>query len=129
MVIALSSLAGALTSCGSSGTPAAKGSRAPFPQVAYQGGSILTAPQIVTVTFPGDPLAAELTAFGQTLEASHWWSTVTKGYCQGAGGPCIGDDTAAKSIAYKEAPLSSYTDTEAGESGPSSLQAWLASAI
>src|SRR5580692_11917696 len=94
--VALSSaLAGILVSCGGSSTPGGKVSRAPFPQVAYQGGSILTAPRIVTVTFPGDPLAAELTSFGKTLEASSWWSTVTDGYCQGAGGPCIGRDGSA----------------------------------
>jgi hypothetical protein len=100
---------------------------APFPQVVYQGGGILTAPQLVTVTFPGDPLASSFNDFGQTVESSSWWSSVTSGYCESGGKPCVGVGSAATSVAFPTAPASSYTDSDEG--GSSSFQAWLTGAI
>jgi hypothetical protein len=100
--------------------------RASFPQVVDQGGPILTAPQIVTVTFPGDSMESQLQSFGESLQSSAWWSTVTATYCEGSGGKCIGQGT-AKSVVFGSAPAASYTDSEGG--GPSSLRQWLASSI
>jgi hypothetical protein len=123
-------LLGGLASCSGNSSPeiiSSKG-RAPFPEVPYQGGSILTAPQIVTVTFPGDTMAEELTSFAETLGASNWWSKVTAGYCEGAGGTCIAHVRAAKSVVYPSAPAKSYTDSETPGS-PSTLQEWLRNAI
>jgi hypothetical protein len=82
----------------------------------------------VTVTFPGDAMAKDLAKFGETLQASTWWRTVTTGYCEGAGGSCIGDATNAKSVVYKTAPATSYADTET-PGASSSLRDWLTKAI
>jgi hypothetical protein len=98
---------------------------AAFPQIPYQKGGIIAAPELVTVTFPGDPLTSELVAFGSTVEDSTWWTTVIKGYCAGA--TCIHAGAPASSVVYPTAPAKSYTDSTQG--GPSSLQAWLASAL
>jgi hypothetical protein len=105
----------------------APAAHAPFPQIPYQDGGIILAPQLVTVTFPGDPMTSELVSFGSSVESSSWWSTVTKGYCEGPSGPCIGPGGAATSVVYPSAPASSYTDTTQG--GPSTLQTWLAGAL
>ena len=104
----------------------------PFPQIPYQAGGIVSAPQLVTVTFPGDPLTAQLQAFGDAVEGSQWWKEVTSGYCEGQGGACIGVGAAAISVVYPTAPAKSYTDTgnaEPTKKHPSSLQTWLADAI
>jgi hypothetical protein len=100
---------------------------APFPQVAYQGGGIITAPQLVTVTFPGDPLASQFVTFGQGIESSSWWTTVTGGYCETGGTPCVGVGSAPIAVPYPTAPASSYTDSDQG--GASTLQEWLVDAF
>jgi hypothetical protein len=95
-------------------------------------GGIVASPQLVTVTFPGDPLTDELQAFGKAVEGSQWWSLVTSGYCEGRGGACISVGAAALSVVYPTAPAKSYTDTGRAEpttKHPSSLQKWLADAI
>jgi hypothetical protein len=112
---------------GSGGYGPFEANHAPFPQVVDQGGPILTNPQIVTVTFPGDSMTAELQSFGETLEASTWWSTVTTGYCEGSGGACIGQGSAAKNVVFSSAPASSYTDSEEG--GSSTLREWLVDSL
>ena len=100
------------------GYPAA---HAPFPKVAYGGGRLITAPEIVTVTFPGDTLAPQLEAFGDQLTQTCYWDAVRDGYC-GGGSTCIGRGTVpAKShVELTSAPASSYADTQGG--GASSLQ-------
>jgi hypothetical protein len=107
--------------------PFAEAKHAPFPEVIYQGGGILTAPELVTVTFPGDPLAAQLAAFGQTIEASSWWTSVTSGYCEKGGSPCVSAGSPAMSVAYPSAPAAMYTDSDQG--GPSSIRDFLATAL
>ncbi len=49
-----------------------------------QGGKILAAPEIVTVTWPGDPLAAELAAFDDWIGKSSYWTTIAGDYGVGA---------------------------------------------
>jgi hypothetical protein len=100
---------------------------APFPQIPYQDGGVILAPQLVTVTFPSDPYTSQLVAFGDGVESSSWWTTVIKGYCEGPSGACIGAGATATSVVYPTAPASSYTDSVEG--GPSTLQTWLASAL
>jgi hypothetical protein len=100
---------------------------APFPQVPYQDGGLILAPQLVTVTFPDDPYTSELVAFAASVEESMWWTTVLLGYCEGKSGPCIKAGATPSSVVYPSAPAASYTDSTTG--GPSTLQTWLASAI
>ena len=103
----------------SSGHPA-------LPQLVYQGGGVLAAPEIVNVTFAGDSLASELQAFGASVTSSAWWDTVRVGYCEGSGGLCVGDGSSMM-IALTTAAQATYTDS--AEGGPSTLQQWLASEL
>jgi hypothetical protein len=98
-------------------------SHAPFPSVTYQDGSVLAAPQIVTVTFPGDALAPQLQAFGQSVASSAWWNAIRSGYCVNPGA-CVGDGPAGTAVVVSTAAASRYTDSDEG--GASTLQQWLA---
>jgi hypothetical protein len=97
-----------------------------LPQLVYQGGGLLAAPEVVNVTFAGDPLASELQAFGASVTSSAWWNTVRAGYCAGSGGPCVGDGTSTM-VELTTAAEATYTDSVRG--GPSTFQPWLASAL
>jgi hypothetical protein len=57
----------------------------PLPQVPSQGGPILAHPELVTITFQGDPYTADLQAFGEWLVQSSWLTTVGAEYGVGAG--------------------------------------------
>jgi hypothetical protein len=78
------------------------------------------------VTFPGDPLAAPLQAFGQTLASSAYWNAVRSGYCASSSA-CVGDGPPATSVTLATPAGASYTDSDQG--GPSTLQQWLAGEI
>jgi hypothetical protein len=118
----------AMAGCGSSGQ-AGHGDppHTPFPQVIYQGGPLIAAPSVVTVTFPGDAMAPDLQTFGQSVTSSAWWDTVRAGYCEPGRGVCVGDGAAGSSVVLPAPPASSYTDSVQG--GPSTLQDWLSGAI
>lgn len=55
-----------------------------LPQIGWNGGRVLTAPSVVTVTFGADPDRATLEQFGDTSTQSGWWDEVRAGYCAGA---------------------------------------------
>jgi hypothetical protein len=118
----------ALLGCGQGqGDGKPSGGHVPLPKVIYQGGGVLAAPRVITVTFPGDPMAAQLQAFGKSVASSSWWNTETTGYCEAPGGTCVGDGPSGTAVALTTPPDANYTDTASG--GPSSLQAWLTTAI
>ena len=119
-------IAVALCACGPS-TAGGGGGPTPAPLVVDQGGPLLTAPKIVTITFPGDALAAQLQSFGQTVASSAWWDTVRAGYCEGSGQPCVGDGPPGTFVEAPNPAAPSYTDSAHG--GASSLQQWLTAAI
>lgn len=114
--------------CGSSSSSSSSPSNEHpvLPQVPYAGGALLVTPDVVSVAFAGDPMAADLEAFGATLTTSAWWSTVTGGDCQANGAACIGAGSGAFVQLSTEA-ADHYTDSSVG--GPSSFQTWLQSAI
>ena len=87
-----------------------------IPLADYNGGRVLVAPKIVTVTFTGDTLKARLEAFGDVITTTPWWDAVIDGYCAGAS--CIGHGTAG-GHAVLPAAAPSYTDAQGG---PSTLQ-------
>jgi hypothetical protein len=87
-----------------------------IPLVDYNGGRVIVAPKIVTVTFPGDALKARLEAFGDMITTTKWWDAVIDGYCAGAS--CIGHGTAGGHVVLPAA-APSYTDAQGG---PSTLQ-------
>lgn len=55
-----------------------------MPKLQYNGGALLRNPVVVTVTFPGDPHAAEFEAFGDALGDSAYWEAGVKEYGIGA---------------------------------------------
>jgi hypothetical protein len=123
---ALAACGGARSNGGGHGVAGSEAPHAPFPSVLYQQGAVLSAPKLVTVTFPGDPLAAQLQAFDQTLASSPYWNEVRAGYCADPSA-CAGDGPAGTSVVLTTAPGASYTDSDVG--GPSTLQTWLAGEI
>jgi hypothetical protein len=90
----------------------------------YTGAPLVTAPKIVSVTFPGDTMTARLDTFGSGVTSSSYWNTVTTGYC-GGGTTCIGDGTGS-SVQVSQAPASSYADSTQGSSA---LQTYLSGLI
>jgi hypothetical protein len=92
----------------------------PLPQVINTGApgpGVLTAPQIVTVTFPGDPMVADLEKLGSGIASSAWWDEVRPGFCDHDGGPCIGDGPPGIAVELTTPPGPSYTDPQ--------IQTWL----
>jgi hypothetical protein len=57
----------------------------PFPQATDAGGPVLTAPQLVTVTFPGYAEAAHVQGLGAWIASSDWISSIGKDYGVGPG--------------------------------------------
>ena len=98
----------------------------PLPQLKYQGGPLLLAPKVVTVTFDGDANASALQAFGDTIVASTWWAAVTAAFCNGADA-CIGQGSSGGHVELTTPPAASYTDSTSG--GPSSIQEFVSDEI
>jgi len=111
--------------CGSSSPPPA--ATLSLPVIAYQGGPIVAAPEVVTVTFAGDTMAADLQAFGARATSSPWWNAVRGPFCPAAGAPCVGDGPPGVSVEIAGSPAASYTDSDDGDR--STLQRWLESAV
>jgi len=97
------------------GYPAMHG---PMPQVTYQGGGVLTSPEVVTVTFPGDTLAKQLEEFDDGITQTCYWDTIRAGYCESSGSNCVGRGTvpAKPHVEMTTAPATSYTDSSSGGS-------------
>jgi hypothetical protein len=113
----------AAAACGSSSDTG----HTPLPQLIYQGGELLSAPNVVTVTFASDTLASQVRDLGASLTSSAWWNTVRPGYCAGDGGACVGDGPPGSFAVLPGSPSSSYTDSDQGQA--STLQQLLAGAI
>jgi hypothetical protein len=87
---------------------------APLPIVDWNGGRVMKAPKIVTVTFPNDPMRARLEEFGDTITATPWWDAVSDGYC--ASSVCIGHGSGGGHVVMPEKALATYTDSQQGAS-------------
>lgn len=91
-VVALAGVGG-LAACASKSSPGGDApSTGPYPAVAPdvghivdQGGTLLTSPKIVTVTWTADPNEAALEDFGDKLGASAYWQQVLADYGVGPG--------------------------------------------
>jgi len=106
---------------GATDGPFARADHLPFPQLVYQGGPIMTATKVVSVTFPGDPNVSTYDQLGQNIASSTYWDAVRAGYCETGGTTCIGDGPAGVSAPIATAPATSYTDAQ--------LQTWLQTEI
>lgn len=93
------------------GTPFVEATHAPLPTVAYWGGPILTAPQVITFTFPTTPNTPGIQSFGQTIAQTPWFSQVTKDYCIPDGGACIQAGPTGVSVPMTTAAATTYVDT------------------
>jgi hypothetical protein len=116
--------------CGSSGShgsaPAPDGGHAALPQLVYDGGPLVAAARVVSVTFQGDPQTADLDTFGASITASAWWNTVRADFCTDAG-VCVGEGPTGTSVQVATAAPTALTDSDQG--GSSTVQAWLTSAL
>lgn len=89
----------------------------PFPSLIYQGGPLITAPKVVSVTFPNDPNVSAYDQFGQNIASSSYWNTVRADYCETGGTTCIGDGPSGTSVQITTAPAATLTDMQ--------IQTWL----
>ncbi len=99
-------------------TPDASGyacaKHAPTPEIKYWGGPILTAPEIVTITYASmDPATRKAVEdFSDTCTQTAWWDTTMKGYCDSKGN-CIGHGKAGKHVVLAEPDAQqTYTDSQ-----------------
>lgn len=101
--------------------PFVEAAHLPFPQLVYQGGPIMTATKVVTVTFPNDPNVSTYDQLGSNIASSKYWDAVRTGYCETGGATCIGDGPAGVSAPIATAPATTYTDAQ--------IQTWLETQI
>jgi hypothetical protein len=102
----------------------------PTPTLTYLGGPVLSAPEIVTVTFANDDpvLVARLQQFGDTITSTAWWRAVSSEYCvQPAGAPCVGPGAGRGHVALPTAAASAYTDS--GRGGDSTIRQLLQAGV
>jgi len=99
------------------------------PTVRNLGGRILSAPRLVTVTFPGDDptLVGRLQLFDDTITSTTWWKAVSSEYCAAGGSPCVGPGAGGGHATLSAAAASEYTDSLKG--GDSTLRALIASSV
>ena len=102
----------------------------PTPPVAYNGGSILLNPSLVSVTFDNDTLRTQIESFDDSIGTTAYWDSVRAGFCD-KNNKCIGPATGAavKGHVHLSAAtlLSSYTDSAGG--GASTIQSMIATNI
>ena len=104
------------------------GKHAALPQLLDQGGPVLTAPQVVTVTFPNDKNQARFEAFGASATSTAWWATTTSSYCEtGSTTKCVGPGTGTASH-QSAAPKTTYNDSQ-DSSGPSDIRDFINTSI
>ena len=101
----------------------------PFPHAVYGGGPVLSAPNVITVTFPGNAFASDLASFGSSIATSSYWTSVTSDLTCGGASACIGPGPAGSSAVSTVVLGSSYADS-VGPGGPgNTLQPFLQSVI
>ena len=82
----------------------------PFPPVVANGGPVLTAPQVITITFAGDVLATPLATFGAQVASSSYWDAIRSGYC--VSGSCVGDGPAGTAVRLPMVAAPAYADAD-----------------
>ena len=97
------------------GPPGYPAPHSPMPQAVTRKGPVMTAPKLVTITFKGDALQADIEKFGSDLAAAKaYWSGATAEYG-------VGPLTAAPALNLDETPAATLADTD--------VQAWLTAKI
>jgi hypothetical protein len=82
----------------------------------YQGGPLLTAVKVITVSFTGDDAAliTRMQELDDTITSTPWWTASTAEYCELPSGPCIGPGTGAGHVVLNETAPTSLVDTDDG---------------
>ena len=100
----------------------------PIPIVDWNGGTVVTSPKIVTVTFGAETFRSRLETFGDTITTTKWWDAIRAGYCSPQGSAtCVGQGGSGGHVNITTPPETTYTDSAQG--GASSLQAFLTTNI
>ena len=121
-----SSSSSSSTGSSSSGTGATE---FPFPHAVYGGGAVLSAPNVITVTFAGNGFASDLASFGASIASSSYWTSLTSDLTCGGTSACIGPGPTGSAAVSPVAIGSSYADL-VGPGGPgNTLQPFLQSVI
>jgi len=96
-----------------------------IPPVDWNGGRVMTAPKIVTITFGADTQRTLVETLGDTLTSSVWWDAVRAGYCSPAGSTtCVGKGSGGGHVNLATTNLpTAFTDSAQG--GPSTMQEFL----
>jgi hypothetical protein len=76
-----------------------------MPQIPNNGGAVLHDPVLVTVTFPNDPLKADLEAFGDVIGSLSWWPTVNAEYG-------VGPATSGGHVVIPDPPPAQMSDAD-----------------
>ena len=89
----------------------------PIPPVAYNGGSLILAPSLVSVTFDSDTLRTTIESFDDTIGGTAWWDAVRAGFCD-KNNKCIGPGTGGGHVHLPTNTLqANYTDSAGGGGG------------
>jgi hypothetical protein len=78
-----------------------------MPQLANNGGAVLSNPEVVTITWPDEPNADTFEAFGDAIGGSAYWKTLVSEYGVGA---AVSGET--RHVRMKDAAPASITDTD-----------------
>jgi hypothetical protein len=79
-----------------------------FPEVQTRGGSVIKAPKVVAIVYPGDDLAAQITDFNKKIAASTYWKDLGAEY---GVGPMTARDTITLTETAPTAITSSAIET------------------
>jgi hypothetical protein len=110
--------------------PFTEATHGPLPTMAYFGGGIMTAPEVISFTFSNMPHAAEIQAFGQNITHTDWFAAVSKDYCVPDGGPCVQPGPLGISVPMPMAADATYVDDPGGStSGGTDLEAFIGQQI
>ncbi len=100
----------------------------PIPPVIYNGGPLLTAASLVSVTFDNDTLRTTIESFDDSIGTTAWWDAVRAGFCDGNGKNCVGQTKGGGHVHLPAASAqANYTDSAGG--GASTIQTMISGYI
>jgi hypothetical protein len=99
-----------------------------LPIVDFNGGTILSAPHIITITVDGDSMRADLERFGTVITTTKWWDAVRAGYCDSTGA-CVGQGDAGDPVHLATTDFTTQAFTDSSQGGAATLQDFITSLI
>jgi hypothetical protein len=95
----------------------------------YGGGSVLAAPDVITVTFAGNSFASDLASFGAGIASSSYWTSVTSDLTCGGTNACVGPGPTGAASVSPLAIGSLYADAAGPGGQGNTLQPYLENVI